>query len=202
LDNGGETLQLDRPGPVDADNVQQYVRQDRVNYDDNAPWPTAPDGHGSSLNRVIESDYGNDFSNWMAAVPSPGAPSSESPADSDGDGMPDAWELNHFGNLSHDGTGDYDGDGVSDFAEYRAGTDPLNPNDGLQLHFAIEAGNATVNFIASAGKAYTVQYKTSLTDSEWLTLRDVSPQGATTVINIIDPDAPSISQRFYRLVIP
>ena len=44
--------------------------------------------------------------------------------DSDNDGMPDWWEIQHFGNLSRNGTGDYDGDGLSDLYEYYADTDP------------------------------------------------------------------------------
>lgn len=44
--------------------------------------------------------------------------------DRDGDGMPDAWELEHFGDLSRDGTGDYDGDGISDLDEYLRDSDP------------------------------------------------------------------------------
>ena len=48
-------------------------------------------------------------------------------ADSDSDGMDDNWEMNHFGNLSHDGTGDSDDDGLTDLQEHENGTDP---NDG------------------------------------------------------------------------
>ena len=44
--------------------------------------------------------------------------------DTDGDGMDDAWEIQHFGNLSRDGLGDFDGDGISDYQEYLDGTDP------------------------------------------------------------------------------
>ncbi len=44
--------------------------------------------------------------------------------DTDGDGMPDAWEMAHFGTLDRDGTGDFDGDGISDLDEYLYGTDP------------------------------------------------------------------------------
>jgi hypothetical protein len=71
LDNGGETVQLDRPGAVDALNVQQYVRVDRVNYSDSTPWPVTADGGGPSLTKLVETEYGNDYINWTAAAPSP-----------------------------------------------------------------------------------------------------------------------------------
>lgn len=44
--------------------------------------------------------------------------------DTDDDGMLDAWELSHFGDLSRDGTGDFDGDGLTDKEEFLMGTDP------------------------------------------------------------------------------
>lgn len=47
--------------------------------------------------------------------------------DIDGDGLKDAWELEHFGNLDRDGTGDFDGDGRTDKEEHDAGTDPTVP---------------------------------------------------------------------------
>ena len=54
--------------------------------------------------------------------------------DSDHDGLPDWWEMQYFGTLSRDGTGDYDGDGLTDQQEYDLGTNPSNPDtdgDGL-----------------------------------------------------------------------
>jgi uncharacterized repeat protein (TIGR02543 family) len=57
-------------------------------------------------------------------------------ADSDGDGLPDSWELANFGNLSQTAAGDPDGDGVSNLNEYLRGTNPnfaeaLVATDGL-----------------------------------------------------------------------
>ncbi|MHC4746851.1 MAG: lamin tail domain-containing protein [Planctomycetota bacterium] len=72
LDNGGERLQLAMPGDTDA-GVRQYIRVDRVNYDDQAPWPMGPDGAGLSLTRIDPYLYGNDVINWDANSPSPGA---------------------------------------------------------------------------------------------------------------------------------
>jgi hypothetical protein len=45
-------------------------------------------------------------------------------ADANGNGLPDAWEMNYFGNLDQFATGDYDGDGTNILAEYQNGVDP------------------------------------------------------------------------------
>ncbi len=49
--------------------------------------------------------------------------------DTDADSLPDAWELEHFSDLSQDGDGDFDDDGVSNLDEFNAGTNPSNPAD-------------------------------------------------------------------------
>src|SRR5690606_22918584 len=54
--------------------------------------------------------------------------------DTDGDFMPDSWEMHYFGTLDRDGFGDFDGDGLLDLEEFQFGTDPTNPDtdgDGL-----------------------------------------------------------------------
>lgn len=72
---------------------------------------------------------------------------------SDGDAMPDEWEIVHFGDLSHDGGLDTDGDGMTDLEEFRAGTDPIAPNgdtDGDGLPDWWEAANGLNPFSADA----------------------------------------------------
>lgn len=44
--------------------------------------------------------------------------------DSDTDGIPDDWEMFHFGDLAASATGDADGDGVNNLAEYNADGNP------------------------------------------------------------------------------
>ena len=51
---------------------------------------------------------------------------SSADGDSDGDGLPDEWELDNFGNLDYGAEDDPDGDGLVNIYEYWAGTDPLN----------------------------------------------------------------------------
>ena len=45
-------------------------------------------------------------------------------ADSDRDGLLDTWELDHFGNLDRDGSGDFDLEGLIDSQEFARGTNP------------------------------------------------------------------------------
>jgi len=73
LSNGGEKIELSKPGDEVA-GVRYYIQVDRVNYDDELPWPATPDGSGASLNRLFPQLYGNDPNNWSAATPSPASP--------------------------------------------------------------------------------------------------------------------------------
>ncbi|MCK5039123.1 MAG: hypothetical protein KAS16_08500 [Thermoplasmata archaeon] len=45
-------------------------------------------------------------------------------SDSDGDGLPDNWEMDNFGDLLNDGIQDPDGDGISNMEEFLEDTDP------------------------------------------------------------------------------
>ena len=55
-------------------------------------------------------------------------------ADTDGDGIADAWERVEFGDLTTaNATSDNDHDGMTDLQEYLAGTDPLDSQDALRL---------------------------------------------------------------------
>ena len=49
-------------------------------------------------------------------------------ADTDADGLTDAWEYIHFGNLAMDATGDPDGDGEDNLSEFRSNTNPTDIN--------------------------------------------------------------------------
>jgi hypothetical protein len=76
LSNGGEQIQIDRPGDQEYGKNRFWFRVDRVTYDDAAPWPVSADGAGDSLHQktpdVTGANYGNDVINWQAAAPDPG----------------------------------------------------------------------------------------------------------------------------------
>ena len=44
--------------------------------------------------------------------------------DTDGDGLPDSWEQQYFGDLSRDGSGDFEGDGIINADEFSYGFNP------------------------------------------------------------------------------
>lgn len=55
-------------------------------------------------------------------------------SDSDEDGLPDAWELQHHGSLDYSSLDDADGDGLSEMVEFLLGLDPASAdsdNDGV-----------------------------------------------------------------------
>ena len=51
-----------------------------------------------------------------------------SSSDRDGDGMPDKWEIKHFGDLTHSVVGDFDKDGINNLDEFLTGSNPVIPD--------------------------------------------------------------------------
>lgn len=64
--------------------------------------------------------------------------------DSDGDGLPDSWEIAHFGNLNQTSAGDSDGDGVSNLQEFFDGTDPTNAASVLYRISLLQDGGTVI----------------------------------------------------------
>lgn len=85
--------------------------------------------------------------------------------DSDGDGMPDAWERTLMAASGGTKTladirpgGDDDGDGMTNLAEYLAGTYAFDPEDGFTLAIrGVEAGRSQLEFTAIRGRTYTIE---------------------------------------------
>jgi hypothetical protein len=79
LNNAGETIKLLRPGQ-NNNGVRTYLLIDRLTYSSGFnplgqdPWPPQANGSGLSLNRIDDTQYGNDPANWQALPPTPGQP--------------------------------------------------------------------------------------------------------------------------------
>ena len=90
--------------------------------------------------------------------------------DSDGDGLLDTWELEKFGSLSRDGSGDFDGDGISDLEEFLLGSDPAivdhapttpvieSPVDGSEV-VVLQPQLVVVNGSDEDGDSLTYQFE-------------------------------------------
>ena len=74
LANDGERLTLLRSDGPPLGNPPTVVRviEDQVFYDNEAPWPTAAAGQGSSLQRRGIDRWGNDPDSWESGLPTPG----------------------------------------------------------------------------------------------------------------------------------
>jgi len=81
-----------------------------------------------SLNQTAGNDPDGDTYNNAAEFAAGSNPNlaKSTPADMDADGLPDTWEMLHFGNLAQTRSADPDGDGFSNGAEYAGGTSPTN----------------------------------------------------------------------------
>ncbi|HSH17490.1 MAG TPA: lamin tail domain-containing protein, partial [Verrucomicrobiae bacterium] len=74
LDNSAEEVELFRPDAPELGEVVPYILVDKVNYQHDAPWPSAADGNGPSLQRIDGNAFGNDPIHWLAAAPTAGQP--------------------------------------------------------------------------------------------------------------------------------
>jgi hypothetical protein len=152
LSNDGETLRLRRPDepPAEAPAFLPMLLEDEVAYAPTLPWPTAAAGGGPALQRRGPTAWGNDPQSWTVGALQFATPGVSPVADGDGDGLPDAYEIETYGSTNIVGSplnGDTDGDGASDTAEYIAGTSATNANSKFKLSASIlPGGNVIISF--------------------------------------------------------
>lgn len=95
--------------------------------------------------------------------------------DSDGDGLPDAWELLHFGNLNQ-GCDSIAPNGLTLLQNFVCGADPASTNNLFKLSITVSSNQKTISFVARRaegtgyeGKSrfYSLESAGSLTATSW-----------------------------------
>ncbi len=140
--------------------------------------------------------------------------------DSDGDGIPDAWEKALIAQSGGTKTlkdikpgDDFDGDGLSNLKEYLAGTYAFDPMDGFSLKSIQKDEKATVlEFLTIRGRTYSVHGSEDFQD--WTTAgfrlssqpagsRQTELQATDTKVVRIELDSPegAPARRFYKLLV-
>ncbi len=138
--------------------------------------------------------------------------------DSDGDGLPDAWEQAliaiYGGTLaSIRPQDDADGDGISNLNEYLAGTYAFDPADGFRLTLTgATGGTSSMEFLAIRGRTYSIQASTNFQQWNPVSFKVVtggvagalqSGYQATDVrtLQIQVPFQAGITNRYFRAVV-
>jgi lysophospholipase L1-like esterase len=116
--------------------------------------------------------------------------------DSDGDGMPDAWELLHGLNASVNDAGlDGDGDGFSNRDEYAAGTDPANAASVLGVTAYEDGGE--LRWKSVPGRSYVVEESEEL--GSWQVVPGLPVVLATRGETVVELPLEGGVKRFYRV---
>ena len=121
-----------------------------------------------------------------------------------GDGLDDAWQNQYFGlNNTNAAPGqDPDGDGQTNLLEFTAGLIPTDPTSRFTLTLATVVGQPTqkraIFSPLVAGRAYTVEYRTSLTSGTWQPLTATTQSDTGNERTVTDTSAAGAT-KFYRV---
>ncbi|MDA0990295.1 MAG: hypothetical protein O3A51_06050, partial [Verrucomicrobia bacterium] len=129
-----------------------------------------------------------------------------SDADDDNDDLPDAWEDAHGldsknPNGIHGKNGDKDKDGLTNYEEFLAGTDPDDPSDNLKITtIDLTGGNPEIHWTTKGGYDYRIQCTDDLTTTPvgWTTIYGYLT-AATNSDQYIDPGLNPGTNRVYRV---
>jgi hypothetical protein len=131
----------------------------------------------------------------MGITNSNGTITNPNSADTDGDSIPDAWEVENGLDPADDSNGenDSDADGFTDFQEWIADTNPTNETSFLKIDGFVLSSNQTVMFNGSTARKYQVSCTTNdLADTNltWIAAQSpvpgIGPNSSITVTNTED----------------
>ena len=115
------------------------------------------------------------------------------PEDSDGDQLPDEWELEQFGDLDEDADGDPDGDGCSNQTERLAGTDPTDPLSKFAIRSVerpLGSDRVTLTWPSVPGRSYDVMRSYDLRPGGWVVVLQVMGEQSPAAETRAEVDIP------------
>lgn len=127
--------------------------------------------------------------------------------DSDGDALPDEWEITNGLSIANasDAVLDTDGDGANSAEEYAAGTDPRESSDFLRLEcvHANDPNSWILRFIAVSNRTYTLLGREGFSPgNSWQPVADVLAVPTNRVVEIIEQPRASTQHQFFKLMTP
>ena len=115
----------------------------------------------------------------------------------------ETWRQTFFGVTTSTGNADDnadpDDDGMTNLAEFTAGTNPKDARDVFKVSTQQRSGgNFTLTTAGKSGRTYSLQRSTTLTPTSWFTVISQGPLGSDGTVTLTDFAAPT-STGFYRI---
>lgn len=143
-----------------------------------------------------------DGSDTVVAFPRTASAGAMNYLDTDGDGMPDAWEAAQGFDpaVASDAALDPDHDGADNLAEFRAETNPHDPRSRLVIESISTAdGTTQLRFVVQPGRGYVVETVAELGCAVWATVLELKPRALQERVEVTDRAGEAGPSKFYRV---
>ena len=129
----------------------------------------------------------------------------DSGVDHVGDGIPDGWRRLYFGgsgiatNANSSANSDADYDGMSNYAEYIANTNPTNARSFFHILRLSRFNGWSASFVSSTNRIYTLYYRTNLTFGAWTSVPSQTGISGGDGVGVLTDPSPAGTYRYYRI---